>query len=454
MVQWIEDNTHMRFEPSPVPDYHAPKVDGSSSVRTLTTLNFNGRKLGRRVKDVRYPLQGWSAFGSLQVNPLHAHRLLSPFSSLGNLIFGTKTMVRFLFDLIQYGKGTTLANGNALIARLYLSALEANVEFWKNSPALNLISEQGAVTGVNVLKEGMEISVKTRNGVVLASGGFGRSPETRTFLKNDWTAMPRSVEGDGIRMARDIGAILPKPGIESSINAAISFMKPRSGPLRRFPHLADTKKPGSIVVDTNGRRFANESQPYQEYGKAYHDAGVKRAFFLADKKYLQKYGMGFALPWPYPTWKIMRQNYFIRAPTVRQLAIRLNVDPDTLQETVDRFNKYAEEGHDPDFHRGESGFEKFFGDPYHQPNTCLRPLEEGSLFAIPVYAGNVSVLHGLDCDENAAVLDADKKPIRGLYAAGCDQDNAFRGAYPGGGTSIGPAMTFGYVAGKHLAGAS
>ncbi|KAJ9132419.1 hypothetical protein NKR23_g11221 [Pleurostoma richardsiae] len=452
MVRWMETNSAVHFKPVPLPDYHVSKA-GASIGRTLLTREFNGRLLGPMVKDIRYPIQGYSAFGSMQADPAELGVLTKPFKSLGNLTYGMRKMLRYAADLVRYGKGTAMANGNALVGQLVYSAQQRGVDMWKDAPAIGPVIRQGRVTGLRVRHGGKEKTVYARKGVVLASGGFGRSEEAKQFVPHDWCAAPRGNTGDGKRIGVECGGALPPKNAMNAIFAPISLLHVSNGPVRRFPHFAiDRSKPGSIIVGEDGRRFANESEPYQEFVTVMHEKGIKKAYYIGDRRHLRKYGMGMALPWPYPIWSLLRKGYLISAPSISSLANKVGVPAENLEQTVADYNSFAKSGRDLEYHRGENAYDRFYGDPEVQPNQNLYPCATGPFYALPLYPGNVSTLYGLITNADAQVLSKDGQVIEGLYAVGCDQNSVFKGAYPGGGSSIGPGMTFGYRAGRKLAG--
>lgn len=450
MVNWMEENTTVKFKPVPLPDYHITK-DGASIGRTILTEEFNGRQLGSKVKDIRYPIQGYSAFGTMQADAGDLRKLSSPFSSLGNLIFSTTKIARYALDLAIYGKGASLANGNALVGRLVHSCLQENITMWKNTPAVRTITEGGRVIGLVVSKDGQDVPIGATKGVVLASGGFGRSEEAKKYVPHEWCAQPKGNVGDGKRMAIESGGVVGERNPDNAIFAPISLLKVKNGPVRRYPHFAlDRSKPGSIIVGENGRRFANESEPYQEFVGTMHKKKVDKAYFIADRKFLRKYGMGMALPAPYPIFRLLQQGYLIQAPTISALAEKIGVDATTLEKTVAECNENAEKGIDPEYHRGENIYDNFYGDPLVTPNPNLAKCSKGPFYALPLYPGNVSSMFGMKTDVDARVINKDGKPVPGLFAVGCDQNSVMRGAYPGGGSSIGPGMTFGYRAGRYI----
>ncbi|EXJ63256.1 uncharacterized protein A1O5_11577 [Cladophialophora psammophila CBS 110553] len=451
MVKWMEDNSAVRFKPVPLPDYHVSQK-GASAGRTILTAKFDGRQLGPLIKQVRYPIQGYSAFGSMQADPEELPVVTHPFGSITNLALVTKKLLRYAMDLARYGKGTDMANGNALVGRLLFSVQQQGVQLWNNASATNPVIENGRVAGLHVLHQGKDTTVYARRGVVLASGGFGRSEEAKQYIPHEWCACPRGNTGDGKRIGVASGGALPPKNPTNAIFAPISLLPVSDGPVRRFPHFAiDRSKPGSIIVGPDGRRFANESEPYQEFVTAMHQKGIQKGYYIGDHSHLRKYGMGMALPWPYPIWKLLRQGYLISAPTISALAEKIGIPVQTLEQTVSEYNSFATTGIDTQYHRGENAYDRFYGDPQVQPNPNLQPCTTGPFYALPLYPGNVSSLYGLLTNNDGQVLDQNGQTIKGLYAVGCDQNSVFKGAYPGGGSSIGPGMTFGYRAGRRLA---
>ncbi|KAJ5659298.1 fumarate reductase/succinate dehydrogenase flavoprotein [Penicillium longicatenatum] len=222
------------------------------------------------------------------------------------------------------------------------------------------------------------------------------------------------------------------------------------GTVWRYPHFAiDRAKPGSLIVGPDGKRFANESEPYQEFVSTMHERGIKRAFFIADRAFIRKYGMGMALPWPLPIGGLFRQGYLVRGSTLAELARKIEVDATSLQETVSRFNGYAHTGRDEEFKRGENIYDRFYSDATVSPNPSLAPCIKGPFYALPLVPRNVSIMWGVTTNKDARGLGTQMKPIRGLYTVGCEQNSVMRGQYPGGGSSIGPGMTFGFRAAEH-----
>ena len=205
------------------------------------------------------------------------------------------------------------------------------------------------------------------------------------------------------------------------------------------------------MVDDDGKRFVNEAASYQDLGVATQKAGVRRSYLIGDKTHLRRYGMGMALAGGYPNKHLIQRGYLVSAPSIPALANRLNIDPNNLTATIERFNEFARVGKDEDFGRGEGTFDRAFGDHEHKPNPSLGTIETGPFYALTLYSGNGITMYGLQTNEDAQVLNASGEPVPGLYAVGADANHFLRGHYPSGGLTLGPSMVFGYRAGVHLA---
>ncbi len=208
----------------------------------------------------------------------------------------------------------------------------------------------------------------------------------------------------------------------------------------------------------NGKRFVNEAHGYYDYVSAMvaavpQDEAVC-SWLVCDHRFLRRYGLGHARPAPLPVGPHVRSGYLKQGATLEALADACGIDPAGLRATVSDFNKHARNGQDPAFGRGSTPFNRKQGDPGHKgPNPCVAPIEHGPFYAVKVQPGCFGTFAGLRTDGNAQVLDEAGQPIAGLYAAGTDMASVFGGWYPSGGINLGPALTFGYVAGRHIAGA-
>ncbi|KIW19363.1 hypothetical protein PV08_03658 [Exophiala spinifera] len=456
MTEFLESSSATQFVAAPTPDYYMQLEGACEAGRTVLNAPYDGRRLGPMVKQVRYPLQGYCAFGSLQVDLLDMNRWRQPFRSLGNFSSVTKGVLRYAIDRVRWGKGTKLCNGNALVGRLLEKSTQSGIDLWNNAPALEPIIMNGRVAGMVIRRNGQKLRVRARDGVILASGGFARSSElSRKYLSNpDWTVSPRGNVGDGMRFGLASGGYLPEPlGEDAALWSPISILNSTKGPARSYPHFATAiTKPGSIMVDSDGKRFVNEAAAYQDLGRATHEAGVRVSYLVGDKRHLRNYGMGMALPGGYPIRHLIKRGYLIQAQSIPALAQKIGVDPTNLSATIDRFNGFARKGKDEDFGRGDGSFDQAYGDFEVNPNPSLAPIEKSPFYALTLYSGNGITMYGLATNKDGQVLKESGEPVPGLYAVGADSNHFLRGKYPSGGLTLGPSMVFGYRAGLHIAG--
>jgi succinate dehydrogenase/fumarate reductase flavoprotein subunit len=237
----------------------------------------------------------------------------------------------------------------------------------------------------------------------------------------------------------------------------VSITTRKDGSKGVMPHFIDRAKPGVIAVTRNGVRFANEGNSYhdfvQDMVKAAKPGEEITAFLVADHRSLRKYGLGCVPPFPMPLGHHLRTGYLMRGASLAELAGTAGIDAKAFEATVAQFNREAADGRDPAFGKGSRAYNRYQGDSLHGPNPCIAPIKDGPFYAIKMVIGDLGTYAGIKTDENARALDADGRPIAGLYAAGNDMASIMGGNYPGAGITLGPALTFGYIAGKHLAGA-
>lgn len=456
MVSYMEKNTPVKFSTFRFPDYF-PDEEGASWGRSLFSISFDGTVLGSFVKKVRLPIIGYStAFGTMQVSAMEAGVFTSVFKNAKSFFTVTGRFFQYLWHLIRFGKGAHLANGNALIGRLVKSNVDAKVEMWHNAPGLSLIQNKDRVEGAMVEYKGVPVKVIAKRGVVVASGGFGANPHLREkyYLKPEGhlNANPEENVGDGILAALAVGAAMGEKKEDQAVWAPTSVLKFKDGTYRRYPHFGpDRAKPGQIIVDISGKRFANEAAPYVPFVHTMKEKDINTAFLIADSRARAKYGLGFALAKPYPDLGFSKSGYLISAPTIKELAHKLNISAEALEETVKTYNEHAKQGHDPEFHKGENSYDASQGDPQHKPNANVGPLEKAPFYAVKIHPGDVNSCVGIKINKNAQAVNEQGEAIEGLYAIGVDSNSIFQGVYPGGGSGIGPAMTFGYRAALHLA---
>ncbi len=384
----------------------------------------------------------------------------SPISAL----YVSRLFTRFVSDMLLHGRPMRLMNGNALTARLARSCFDRKVPLWTRATVRELLrSEGGRVSGAIVETAKGQVRVNVRKGVVLAAGGFPHDIERRRALFphapsgfEHATPAPPGNTGDSMRLGKAIGASVDLSLPHAAAWVPISRPLLADGTQGTFPHFVDRSKPGVIAVTRSGRRFVNEANSYHDFCQAMfercqEEGGETCAFFIADHRTFRKYGLGFAKPAPVPFGSQIRSGYLTRGKTLRDLALAIGADPDQLEKTLENFNRHAREGQDPEFGKGTTAYNLSLGDPDHKPNPCLAPVEKGPFYAVKLVIGDLGTFAGLRCDANAQVLDESGRPIPGLYAVGNDAASIMGGNYPGGGITLGPAITFGYIAANHLA---
>ena len=455
MLEFMERHSDVRFKPFPLPDYESD-LPGAARCRSLLTPEFDGRLLGERLAELRMPLPQLMLFGSMQVEGADIHPMRHALKTWAGFRHTAKVMRRFVVDKVRHGRGTRLVNGNALAARLFHSAIRAGVTLWKKTPALELIVEEGAVRGVLVQRDFHRIAIEARRGVLLATGGYGANEKMRAryipFAEHHHSLQPEGNVGDGIRLGLAAGAVHDPAHAGDCIWTPVSLLRKPDGSVVKYPHIfIDRAMPGCIAVDPQGRRFVNEGTSYQTFVGTMHERGFTKVHLIADREFVRSYGLGLARPQPFNPQPFVDAGYLVEAATLAELASKIAVDAAQLEATVRRFNEAARRGEDPEFGKGADAHSRFRGDQTHQPNPAVAPVGIGPYYAVALHPGDLSTVGGLDTNGRAQVLNAQRQPIPGLYAAGLDMNSMMRGRYPGGGSSIGPAMTFGYIAARHMA---
>ena len=441
---------------STMPDFHA-SPGAANGGRSVTAQPYDGRLLGDWLHRLRPPLETISLAGMGIAGGADMAHFFNATRSPRSALYAARRLLRHGWQRLRAGRGLHLVNGNALVARLLRSALDAGVRFQLNAPAVRLLQGPQGVSGAVLRSDGGEILVEA-GAVVLACGGF---PHDRQRLAQvvphaaegygHFSAAPPDNQGEGIRLGESAGGQFDTRLRHPLAWAPVSRVTLASGQQLMFPHLVERAKPGVIAVLPNGKRFVNEADSYHDFIAALLAAtpagDTPQAWLLADRRALRRYGLGHARPFPFSPTAWLRTGYLRRGNTLAELAKRCAIDTDALAETVARFNHFASTGEDIDFHRGASAYNRAQGD--HQ--VTLGPLREGPFYAVRILPGSLGTFSGLQTDEHARVLDGQQQPIPGLFAIGNDMSSVMRGYYPSGGITLGPAMTFGYLVGKNLA---
>ena len=462
-IDFFTQKTCVQFNmPATFPDYHAEAVGGQPGGRSMLTRPFDGRELGERVKHLGMPLPELTVFGMMLGSGPEIRHFMRVFKSLKSFLFVTKRLSGHFLDVLRHGRGMTLINGNALAGRLAKAAMDLDIPVWLSSPVKSLVTEFDGVAGALVEHEGKTVKVTAKYGVVLACGGFPHDIERRKQLfphaptgKEHFSPSPAANTGDGLRMAEAVGAYVDPTIPHAAAWVPASVTTRRDGTKGVMPHFIDRAKPGVIAVTPKGKRFTNEGNSYHDFVqamvKACKNESEVTAWLLCDHKALRNYGLGCVAPSPLPIGRHLRSGYLKRGKTVADLATQIGVDATILEATISEFNASARSGQDPLFGKGSFAYNRYQGDPSLSPTPCVAPLESAPLYAIKLVIGDIGTFAGLATDENTQVLNKAGKPIKGLYAVGNDAASVMGGNYPGAGITLGPALTFGYVAGMQLA---
>lgn len=462
-VDFFTTKTALRFDmPLVFPDYHAEAPGGTQGGRSMVTRPFDGRELGDLIKSLGMPLPELTVFGMMLGSGKEIIHFMRVTKSLTSAAYVTKRLSRHLMDVLRYGRGMTLTNGNALAGRLAKSALDLKIPMWLSSPVRELTVENGTVTGAIVSREGRDVRVRARQGVVLACGGFPHDVERRKKMfphaptgNEHYSPGPTGNTGDGLRLAEAAGGHVEDRLPNAAAWVPVSLTTRKDGSKGVMPHFIDRAKPGVIAVMRDGKRFANEGNSYHDFVQAMIKAAMPgeeiAAFLVCDHKTLRKYGLGCVPPFPMPLGHHLNTGYLMRGDTLEALAAKAGIDAKAFVETVRQFNATAPLGYDAAFGKGSKAYNRYQGDALHGPNPCVAPIENGPFYAIKMVIGDLGTYAGIVTDENARALDAEGQVIPGLYAAGNDMASIMGGNYPGAGITLGPALTFGYIAGRHLA---
>lgn len=468
-VEFFENDTALQFDLGPTfADYHPNAPGGMDAGRSIVARPYDGRGLGNDLKRLRPPLREITVLGMMIGSGKELLHFFNVTRSPVSALFVVGLVAKFTRDMIFHGRAMRLMNGNALIARLARSALDKNVLIWTSSPVSALLRESdGRVVGAIANRPDGAVEVRARKGVVLAAGGFPQDAVRRKELMphapsghEHVSPAPPGNTGDGLRLGESVGASVDTSLPHPAAWVPISRPPMRDGILGTFPHFVDRSKPGVIAITRSGRRFVNEADSYHDFCQAMvkrcHEEGGPdteiAAWFLADHRTFRKYGLGFAKPAPVPYKHLIGNHYLLRGETLADLARQIGADAAELERTVANFNTHAVNGNDPEYGKGSTSYNRSLGDPKHMPNPCIAPVIKPPFFAVRLYVGDLGTFAGLKTNEFAQVLDDVKKPIVGLYAAGNDMASIMGGNYPGGGITLGPAITFGYIAARHMAG--
>lgn len=430
MLDYIEAHSGLRFEiATGFPDYR-PELPGGQPTggRSLSAAPFDLAQLGDWATRITAFPADWSNVG-----------------------FDAETRAR-LHAAIDEQTGHLCVAGTALIAGLLKGLLDAGVTPHTNARAEHLIAEDGEITGVRIALPDRTISVRARHGVVLGTGGFEWDPAlAQAFLRGPMhgPVSPPNNTGDGLRMAMAQGAALANMGEAWWVPIVQIPGDTIDGQQRSRSVRLERTRPRSIIVNAAGRRFVNEACDYNSMAGAFHYLDPRggyvndRGWMVFDSVHLQRYGfLGIEPGQPVPDW-------FCESADLAELAAKTGIDADGLTHTVEEWNRQVAAGTDPDFGRGSSAYDGYWGDDSAttQAGKTLGPIDTAPYYAVPIRIGAMGTKGGPRTDPDGRVLHIGGEPIPGLFAAGNAMGGVTGRAYGGAGGTLGPAMVFGYRAG-------
>ncbi|WP_312969395.1 FAD-dependent oxidoreductase [Acinetobacter gerneri] len=462
MVDFFENSTAVKFNPGAmVPDFF--DIEGSRvGWRSVVAAPYDGRELGQNLHLLKPAIPETTVWGMGIASGPDMKHFINTFRAVSSFAYATKRVLRHFMDLIFHKRSTQIVNGNALVARLLKSALDQQVKLLPNHAATDLVYEQGEVKGAVFQTPNGQVKIMAKHGVVLATGGFPHDETRKKQLFKHvaegtphYSAAPETNTGDGIKLAEKIGAEVDQTLPWSGAWAPVSLMPRLDGTLGRFPHLVERGKPGLIAVLKNGQRFTNEGESYplfiKDLLKNTRKGELAHCWLICDHKFIRRYGLGAVKPFPISMKPWLENGYLKRAEQLKELAKQCGIDAEAFEQSVSSYNIHAKQGLDPEFNRGTTPYQKAQGDADHRPNPCIAAIEHGPFYAVKVVPGSLGTFAGLITDNDARVLDqATHLPIKGLYAVGNDMNSIMGGQYPSGGITLGPAMTFGYLAAQDL----
>jgi succinate dehydrogenase/fumarate reductase flavoprotein subunit len=438
MVRFIDDHTPLKLRYfHGFPDYQ-PNMPGAMKHggRSLDPEAFPFETLGGAASRVNPPKSGL---------PKLTSRMEDYYNEVGPE------------ELEERRRGDYRGQGQGLIGGLYKAILDRNIPVHFETRARHLITEDKRVIGVEVEHNGRTLRYRANKGVVICTGGFEWNKKlVNSFLRGPMTG-PISVpecEGDGLLMAMEVGSSLGNMAngwwMTSSLESTAGHRDARANYL---PSQVERTYPGSIMVNKYGKRFVNEALNYNAIGYVLHNFDADKYEFphlpywlVFDHRFVTKYRLFTSRPGePVPPWTI-------EAGTLEELGEKAGIDAVGLAATVKRFNGFVARGHDDDFGRGDNTFDNFWGDKtLPAPYATIGNIDQAPYYAIKMEAGVNGTCGGPRANGDAQVLDWNDEPIAGLYVGSNTMAAVTGGGYGGAGGTIGPGMTFGYLAGRHAA---
>ncbi|MDM8000318.1 MAG: FAD-binding protein [Dehalococcoidia bacterium] len=445
MLKWLEGLGFKAVYARGYPDYYPERPGGLAEGRCVESNLFDLRLLEKqwrnKIQAIPVPMRAVEARNL----PLCLCTWRSFRTTMGIIL--VRTM------LSRLAGRQRVSMGAALVGQLLKILLDRSVLVWLRTPLVSLITEGDAVVGVTARRDGQEIRIRARHGVILAAGGFEHNDAMRQQyqqhpISTEWTVGAPGNVGRGIQAGMEVGAAVAL--MDEAWWMPTLLLK--SGP---WTLLFERSMPYSMIVDSSGQRFMNESQSYVDCGHQQYQrhrvVPAIPAYLILESRHRNSYMIGSEMMPHVTPRSALKKGIITRADSLPELARKMGIDEAGLVATARRFSEFARKGKDEDFHRGDSAYDRYYSDPRVKPNPNLGPIEKPPFYALKVWPGDLGTMGGLLIDEHARVLRKDGSVIRGLYAAGNNTASVMGRTYPGPGSTIGPAMVFGMIAGRHAA---
>lgn len=424
------------------PDYY-PDLPGGRIGRGLEVRPYNTKRLPKQWRKT----QRFSLPAPVMTDDVWL--LQRAWSTPSGFIRGARFVFRTIGALAT-GQ-LKMGMGAALTGSMMEIILRQGTDVWLKAPLVDLIVEDNKVVGAVVKKGRKELRIEARRGVMLAAGGFAHNKEWRLKYHGvaGWSSAPEGQLGQGIEIGNKAGGAL---GMMDDAWWGGTTANTNGSPYMHGFLLNERSDPWSIVVDQKGNRYLNESESYIDFGHHMLErnkiVGSIPSWIIYDHRHTTHF-LNSALMIPGAKKKLKKMGELVTADTLEELAEKMNVDKKTFAITIERFNRFAEEGVDKDFGRGRTAYDRYYSNPMVKPNPNLGTIEKGPFTAQKIYPGDLGTKGGLITDEWARVQREDGAVIHGLYAAGNNTASVMGHTYPGPGSTIAPATVFGYLGALH-----
>jgi len=404
MVAFLEDNTAVAFRDyAHHPDYWATAEGATLSGRVLEPVPFDASVLGKAFAKLRPPLPEFMLLGGMMVDRTDIGHLLNARRSFASLRHSLGLVARYGADRLRFARGARLVMGNALVGRLYYSLLQRRIPILLSTEAVSLTPSGARITGALLQSDGTCVAVRSRAGVILATGGLSRNVEMRRGLLppgvSAYSPVAEGAQGEGIALGEQVGGELSASDGGNGFWSPVSLRRRRDGSMAVFPHLVlDRGKPGLIAVDPRGRRFVSEAIDYHRFAEAMLAALTsfpgKPCFLVCDDRFIGKYGLGMVRPGRISLRQAVADGYVTRADTLEALAQTIGISSQALLQTVARHNGFARTGVDEDFAKGSDAYQQNLGDPRNRPNPCIGAIDKPPFYTLAIHPSDIARVAG------------------------------------------------------------